>query len=129
MNAKSAFSRIADRRGPIVVEHRIHQPAIIEQCSPRPRRESRFKTGSRSASSVNAAISSRSPGDSGDGPRITPCVNRDRNSVRSGLNAKRCMICGTGRPAARSCAIRTAEGPFGSACSTSGSNIGSIRGL
>jgi len=45
-----------------------------------------------STTDTYAAISSRSATLNGDGPRITPCVNRDRNCVRSGLNAKRCMI-------------------------------------
>ena len=61
---------------------------------------------------VNAAMSSRCPGESGDGPRITSCVNIARKRVRSGLKLKRCRICGTSIPAA---CIPSAAAPQGGA--------------
>ena len=57
---------------------------------------------------VKAAINSRWPGVSGEGPRITSWVKRDRCSVADGLKAIRCMICGTGIPPARSWLIVSA---------------------
>lgn len=75
---------------------------------------------------MNAAISSRCQGGSGEVPRITPCVNRDRWSVRSGLKARRCWICGIGNPASRIILNRVAYGSGARCDSTSRKNIGCI---
>jgi hypothetical protein len=78
---------------------------------------------------VNAAISSRKPGLSGEGPRITSCVKRPRWLVRSGLYANRCRICSMGVPERRMLSLSSAYGPGGWAlCSRSRKNIGSCIG-
>ena len=84
MKANSAFSRsqigaIRQSSNTAVTSGRFpNKDAATAACEPIQNRQSLRRE-------VKAAINSRNPAGSGDGPRITPWVNRDRKSVRSGL--------------------------------------------